>query len=161
MSHIMWYSPYHMGLMIFFRRSYRWSNKRVRSNIHELPWWRYVNDLYVIENLLNWSYRGLEISFSPKYKIHHMGGMLRWLKKSSKETCLTWSHMNEKSRWLNFKMAQNLDHVFFTEMAHFFSHLTIPPYQEVLGMSNFLSPISAPIKVGSALTLFSVRFWKF
>jgi len=34
--------------------------------------------------------------------------MVRWLKKSLNETCLTWSHMHEKSRWLNFKMAQNL-----------------------------------------------------
>ena len=41
------------------------------------------------------------------------GGMVRWLKKSSKETCFTWSHMHEKSRWLNFKMAQILDHVPF------------------------------------------------
>ena len=40
-------------------------------------------------------------------------GMVRLLKKSSNETCLPWSHMHEKSRWLNFKMAQNLDHVSF------------------------------------------------
>ena len=33
--------------------------------------------------------------------------------KSSKETCLTWSQMHEKLRWLNFKIAQNLDHVSF------------------------------------------------
>jgi len=26
---------------------------------------------------------------------------------------LTWSHMHKKSRWLNFKMAQTLDHVSF------------------------------------------------
>ena len=39
--------------------------------------------------------------------------MVRWLKKLSKETCLTWSHMHENSRWLNFKMAENIDHVSF------------------------------------------------
>ena len=53
--------------------------------------------------------------------------MVRWLKKSSKETCLTWSYMHEKSRWLNFNMAQNLDHVSFCldgslfEQSRFFS----------------------------------------
>ena len=55
-------------------------------------------------------------------KCENTGGIVRWLKKSLKGTCLTWSHMHEKSRWLNFKMAQNLDHVFSTEMAHFFNH---------------------------------------
>ena len=54
--------------------------------------------------------------FHPQRIFHtgsNTGGMVRWLKKWSNETCLTWSHIHEKSRWLNLKMAQNLDHVSF------------------------------------------------
>ena len=46
--------------------------------------------------------------------------MVRWLKKSSNETCFTWSHMHEKSRWLSLKMAKNLDHVSFYWDGSFF-----------------------------------------
>jgi len=101
----------------------------------------------------------------PKY-----GGMLRWLKKSSKETCLTWSHIHEKSRWLNFKMAQNLDHVSFywdgsgfndwkSEQSRFLmpmtsretsllrwlfdpSHHTPGPYPPYLLMNDFLQTLN-------------------
>ena len=53
------------------------------------------------------------ITGKTEYGGYHTPGMVRWLKKSSNETCVTWSHMQEKSRWFNFKMAQNLDHVSF------------------------------------------------
>ena len=87
--------------------------------------------------------------------LSNTGGMVRWLKKSSNETCFTWSHMHEKSRWLTFKMAQNLDHVSFywdgslfqqkkIEMAQKVSHLSkktrdwaILPFWAILKVSHF------------------------
>ena len=68
--------------------------------------------------------------------------MVRWLKKSSNETCLPWSHIHEKSRWLNFKMTQNLDHEFLlrwltfsiikTEMAQKIEPTEIAPKRHVI-----------------------------
>ena len=48
------------------------------------------------------------------------GGMVRWLKKSSNEACLTWSHMHLILKWLKIRTVhfslffpRNIDHVSF------------------------------------------------
>ena len=70
--------------------------------------------------------------FFPMLIYRHTGGMVRWLKKSSNETCLTLSHMlymicmrnrdGSVSKWLKISIT-----CLFTEMGHFLCHLTKPP----------------------------------
>ena len=59
------------------------------------------------------------------------GGMVRWLKQSLNKTCLTWSHMHEKSRWLKVSIT-----CLFTEMAHFFDDWNLRDFE--IESSRFL-----------------------
>ena len=107
--------------------------------------------------------------FFPMLIYRHTGGMVRWLKKSSNETCLTLSHMlymicmrnrdGSVSKSLKISIT-----CLFTEMVHFLSHLTIPPLHvnsHKMGASCFVAAgptDSLRTVVTAAVTYRAIRY---
>ena len=80
--------------------------KTISMNKHHDVVYRGSNSISTV-SIYSWAYA------SDFWKC--TGGALRWLKKSSKDECSTWSHLHETLRWLKISITvQN------SEMTHFF-----------------------------------------